>query len=119
MATAAWVAGCSHISVCIAGATTVGTVRQVKAEVTRSSAMPAANLAITLVVAGAMIATSAHRATSTCTMRCTSVKVSVWAGRPVSAANWSGCTNRVAPPVMMTWTSAPAFFRPRASEAAL
>ncbi len=77
VATAAWVAGCSHISVCMAGAMTVGTVRQVNAEVTMSSAMPAANFAIRLVVAGAKIATSARRATSTCTIRWTSVKVSV------------------------------------------
>ena len=59
------VAGCSHISVCIAGATMSGTVAFSNTFVSKSSAMPCAIFAMTLAVAGATTITSVSRAMRT------------------------------------------------------
>ena len=64
--TLACVAACSHIPVCIAGARTSGQVASSNVDVSRSSAMPCASLAITFAVAGATTAMSASWASRTC-----------------------------------------------------
>ena len=64
--TLAWVAGCSHMTLCMAGATTSGQVASRRVEVSRSSAIPPESLAMTFAVAGATTATSAPRASRTC-----------------------------------------------------
>jgi hypothetical protein len=55
----AWVAGCRHISVCIAGAMTTGASLASTVLPSRSSARPVASFAIVFAVAGAMTIRSA------------------------------------------------------------
>ena len=55
----ATVAGCCHISVCIAGATTSGPRLASTVVPSRSSAIPAASFAMVFAVAGAMTTASA------------------------------------------------------------
>src|SRR6266542_2816641 len=78
-----WVAGCSYIPVCMAGATTSGHLASSSVDVTMSSARPRARRAITFAVAGATTATSASCARRTCRTRSGSSKTSVRAFRPV------------------------------------
>src|SRR5680860_239650 len=66
VATLATVAGCSHISVCIAGASTTGQRAVSRVLVSRSSASPCAALAIRSAVAGATTTRSACWPRRTC-----------------------------------------------------
>ena len=66
VATLARVAGCSHISVCMAGAMSTGPLAVSSDAVSRSSDMPAAARARTLALAGATTTRSAHRPRLTC-----------------------------------------------------
>ena len=61
-----WVTGLSYMPVFIAGATILGQRAASTVVVSMSSATPAANLAITLAVAGAISMTSAFFASATC-----------------------------------------------------
>ncbi len=66
------VAGCRHISVCIAGATTTGAVVASRVVPSRSDARPAAIAARVLAVAGATMTRSADWPRETCLTRATS-----------------------------------------------
>ncbi len=81
-ATLCWVAGCSHISVCIAGASTTGQRAVSSTLVSRSSASPCVARAIRSAVAGATRMRSASWPRRTCGTRCASVQTSVATGLP-------------------------------------
>ena len=70
----ATVAALSHISVCIAGAITIGQVAVRTVVVRRSSAIPADTFAINEAVAGATTTRSADLASATCLTASTSEK---------------------------------------------
>ena len=72
VATLARVAGCSHISVCMAGANTTGQRAVSSTAVSRSSDIPAAARAIRSAVAGATMTRSASWPSRTCGTSCTS-----------------------------------------------
>ena len=80
VATLATVAGCSHISVCIAGASRTGHRATSSVAVSRSSAWPVAARASRSAVAGATITSSAYFPTATCATWSTSSKTSVVTG---------------------------------------
>ena len=94
VATLARVAGCSHISVCIAGAKTTGQRAVSRVAVSRSSARPAAARASRSAVAGATTTRSASRPSADVRRpRATSVQTSVATGSPDSAAQVGAPTN--------------------------
>ena len=62
----AWVAGCRHISVCMAGAMTSGASLASTVLPSRSSARPVASFAIEFAVAGAITMRSAAWPMATC-----------------------------------------------------
>lgn len=109
----ATVAGCDHISVCIAGAMTRGARLASTVVPSRSSAMPAASLAIVLAVAGAMTMTSASWPRLTCRTAATSSKIDVFRGLRLRASQVGAPTNFSADSVAMTFTSWPASTRSR------
>ena len=82
VATLAWVAGCSHISVCMAGAMTTGQRAVSSVLVSRSSARPCAARASRSAVAGATTTRSACWPRRTCGTSWTSVHTSVATGLP-------------------------------------
>ena len=115
------VAGLSHISTFIAGATIRPQCRASTSVESRSSARPFAALARKFALAGATTIRSRSRDSSICDMlsgmRGSQRSVqTVW---PVSACRVTGVTKRVAASVMTTRTSQPALPRARASPAAL
>ena len=85
VATFSWVAGCSHISVCMAGAKTTGQRAVSSVLVSRSSARPWAALASMSAVAGATTTRSAPCPMRTCGTSWTSSQTSVETGWPESA----------------------------------
>ena len=93
VATLAWVAGCSHISVCIAGAKTTGQRAVSRVLVSRSSARPWAARASRSAVAGATTTRSAAWPIRTCGTSWASVQTSVETGLPDSAAQVAAPTN--------------------------
>ena len=108
------VAGCSHISVCMAGAINTGPANAATAAHRASSAIPAAVLAITLAVAGAITTASAQAAISVWGLTEAPPYRDVTGGRPVTAARLCAPTNRREPAVITACTSAPASTRRRA-----
>src|SRR5437588_5284295 len=105
----ACVASFSYIPVCMAGAITMGQRTSSIVDVSKSSAIPNASFAITFAVAGAITTTSASCAMRTCRTLSGSSNTSVRTGLPESAANVASPTNLVAPAVITTCTSAPAW----------
>ena len=103
-ATLAWVAGCSHISVCMAGAYSTGHRAVSKVAVSRSPAIPAAARASRSAVAGATRTRSAACPIRTCGTSDTPVHTSVVTGWPDSAAQVASPTNRSASGVGTTRT---------------
>ena len=100
----AWVAGCSHISVCIAGANTTGQRAVRSVLVSRSSARPWAALASRSAVAGATKTRSALWPRRTCGTSATPDQTSVVTGSPERAAQVGSPTKRNASRVGTTRT---------------
>ncbi len=119
MATLAWVAGCSHISVCIAGANTTGQRAVSSVLVSRSSARPCAALASRSAVAGATTTRSADWPIRTCGTSSTEDQTEVETGLCDSAAQVGAPTNSSAAAVGTTVTSCPDSTNRRSKEAAL
>ena len=82
--TFACVAGCSHIWLSIAGATTIGAVVASAVSATMSLAPPWASRARQSAVAGAITSASQRRAISTCASASAAANMSVTTSRPVS-----------------------------------
>ena len=104
VSTFALVAACSHISVCIAGASRIGQRAVSSVFVSRSSACPVAALASRSAVAGATTTRSASLPIRTCGTSWTSSQTSVVTGRPDSAAQVGAPTNCSADAVGTTRT---------------
>jgi hypothetical protein len=104
VATFARVAGCSHISVCIAGAYRVGQRAVSSVFVRRSSARPFAARASRSAVAGATTTREAARPIRTCGTSWTSCHTSVATGCPDRAAQVGAPTNSRAAAVGTTRT---------------
>ena len=119
VATFAWVAACSHISVCIAGANTTGHRAVSSVLVSRSSARPCAALASRSAVAGATTTRSADWPIRTCGTSWTFSHTSVATGLPDSADQVGAPTNCSAAAVGTTVTSWPDSVNRRSSSAAL
>src|SRR4029453_4070341 len=109
------VAGCSHISVCMAGATTTGPPKARAMLVSRSSARPAASRARVLAVAGATTRTWPQRARATCSTPAGSSHTEAGTRRPVRAAKVARLTIRSPDSVSRGWTPAPARITSRAT----
>ena len=119
VATFSCVAGCSHISVCIAGAKTTGHVATSTVDVSKSSARPAAKRAIRSAVAGAITIRSASWPTRTCWTSSTRLNTSVSTGFPDSASNVAAPTKRSAFGVGTTFTLSPVSVNSRITPHAL
>ncbi len=100
----------SHMFTFMAGARMTGALVASTEQVSMSSAMPAASLAMTLAVAGAMTTTLARSARAMCSISNSSgaSNMSVTVGRWVMLLKLRGVTNSVAHSVMTTSTLAPA-----------
>ena len=107
VSTFATVAGCRHISVCIAGATTTGADVASSVVPSRSSARPAAIEASVLAVAGATITRSALRPRATWRTSATSSCTEVVTGLRLIASHVVSPTKRSASAVGTTCTSWP------------
>ncbi len=125
-----WTAGCSHISVCIAGATSTGARVASSVAVSRSSEIPAAYFPSSLAVAGATITRSARCPSRVCGIgsgapppspppRPSDPKSDVRAGSDASAENVSAPTKRWASSVRTGETNAPASTSRRQTSTAL
>src|SRR4051794_2610515 len=119
VATLSWVAGCRHISVCMAGTKTTGQCAVSRVAVSRSSARPAAARARRSAVAGATTTSSASWPIRTCATSGTSDQTSVVTGLPDRASNVAAPTKCSAPGVGTTRTSCPASVNARSRKAAL
>src|SRR5579859_2839390 len=106
-ATLAWVAGCSHISVCMAGVYSTGHLAVSNVAVSRSPAIPAAARASRSAVAGATTTRSADWPSRTCGTSDTPVHTSVVTGSPDRAAQVGSPTKRRASAVGTTRTRCP------------
>ena len=104
MATLAWVAGCSHISVCIAGTISTGQRAVSSVPVSRSSAIPWAARASRSAVAGATTTRSAVWPILTCGTAGTSENTPVATGWPDSASKVAAPTKFSAASVGTTRT---------------
>ena len=107
VATFSWVAGLSHIWVCMAGASITGAVVVRIVAVSRSSARPAATRASRSADAGATTTSSAHSPTATCSTAAGSSKTPDDTGPPETAANAGAPMNRSAASVGTVLTSCP------------
>ena len=121
VATLASVAAAVHMPVFMAGARRMGALVASTVVVSMSSAMPAAILAITLAVVGAMTKISARCARAMCSTSHFSgrAKVSTTTGLRLMVSKVRGVTNSVAFFVIITWTVAPAFTRRETSSTLL
>src|SRR5690606_5896274 len=119
VATFATVAGCSHISVCMAGAYSTGQRAVSRVLVSRSSAMPTAARASRSAVAGATTTRSASCPIRTCGTSYARDQTSSATGCPESASQVAAPTNRSAAAVGTTVTRWPASVSSRSSSAAL
>ena len=120
VSTLAWVAGCCHISVCMAGAISTGQPPAIsRVLVRRSLAWPVAARASRSAVAGATTISSASWPRRTWLTVCTSSKTLLLTGCPDSASHVATPTKRVAASVGMTVTSWPASVKSRRSDATL
>ena len=117
--TLACVAGCCHISVCMAGAIMIGQVAVSRVLVRRSSASPWVALAMRSAVAGTTSTRSADLPSRTCGTACTPRHTVVETGLPDRAAHVASPTNFKADAVGTTVTSHPASVRPRKTSQAL
>src|SRR3984885_9892246 len=115
VATFACVAGCCHISVCMAGANTTGQRAVSRTAVSRSSDRPAAARASRSAVAGATKTRSAVWPSRTCGTLCTSSQTPDDTGSPESAAQVASPTKRSASGVGATLTWCPASVSSRSS----
>ena len=118
-ATLSRVAGCSHISVCIAGAISTGQRAVSRVAVSRSSARPCAARASRSAVAGATTTRSACCPSLTCGTAGTSVNTPVCTGCPDSASKVAAPTNSSADAVGSTRTACPLSVSRRSSSALL
>src|SRR5690349_14117211 len=116
VATLAWVAGCSHISVCMAGAMTTGQRAVSSTLVSRSSAWPVAARARRSAVAGATTTRSACWPIRACGTSVMSLHTSVCTGLPDSADQVAAPTKCRADAVGTTVTSWPPSVSSRRSE---
>ncbi len=119
VATLATVAGCSHISVCMAGAITTGAPVASSVPVSRSLAMPAAARANTSAVAGTITTRSASWPRRTWFTVSTASNTPVRTGLPLSASQVAMPTNCSEASVGITSTWWPASLNSRSSKAAL
>src|SRR4051794_2316332 len=119
VATLDCVAGCSHISVCMAGANSTGQRAVSRAAVSRSSARPWAARASRSAVAGATTTRSACWPNRTCGTDGTSAKTPVRTGCPDSASKVAAPTNSSAAGVGRTRTECPVSVSRRSSSALL
>ncbi len=119
VATFSWVAGCSHISVCIAGTKITGQRAVRRVLVSRSSARPWAALASMSVVQGATTTRSADWPMRTCGTSWTDSQTSVEAGLPERAAQVASPTKCRDAAVGTTRTSCPDSVNRRSSSHAL
>ena len=119
VATFAWVAACSHISVCMAGAITTGHRAVSSTVVSRSFACPVAARASRSAVAGATTTRSASWPIRTCGTAVMSDHTSVCTGLPDNADQVAAPTKFSAAWVGTTVTSCPASVNRRSSDAAL
>src|SRR3954452_6836655 len=119
VATLSCVAGCSHISVCMAGTKTTGQEAVSSVAVSRSSARPMAARASRSAVAGATTTRSAFWPIRTWATSGTSDHTSVVTGLPDSASKVAAPTKCRAPGVGTTRTSYPASVNARSTKAAL
>ena len=108
VATFSTVAGCNHISVCMAGANSTGQRAVSSVAVSRSSARPATARANRSAVAGATTTRSASWPIRTCGTSWTSSKTPVCTGWPESASKVAAPMNRSADRVGTTRTAWPA-----------
>ena len=115
----AWVAGCSYISVCMAGAMTIGQRAVRSTLVSRSSACPVAARARRSAVAGATTTRSASWPIRTWGTSVMSDQTSVCTGLPDRADHVAAPTKFSADAVGTTVTSWPASESRRRSEQAL
>src|SRR5215213_9234040 len=113
VSTLAWVAACSHISLCMAGEKTIGQCAVSSTFVSRSSARPDAARASRSAVAGATKTRSISCPILTCGTRCASSNTEVCTGRPDNAAQVLSPMNSSAATVGTTVTSWPAPSRRR------
>ena len=118
-ATLSRVAGCSHISVCIAGTNSTGQRAVSSAAVSRSSARPCAARDSRSAVAGATTTRSASWPSLTCGTAGTSANTPVCTGCPDSASNVAAPTNSSADAVGSTRTAWPVSVSRRSSSHAL
>ena len=116
-----WVAACSHIFTFIAGTTSTGLSVASIIVVPRSSAMPAAILAIRSAVAGQTTTRSACRLSSMWPISASFLRShsEVWTWLPESAARLIGVTNCDPPSVSTQVTSPPPLRTRRTSSQAL
>ena len=114
-----WTAGCSHISVCIAGHTSTGARVASSVAVSRSSEMPAAYLPSSFAVAGATTTRSALWPSRVCGIGSGPSNSEVRAGSDASAENVSAPTNRCASSVRTGATCTPASTSRRHTSTAL
>ena len=119
VATLATVAGCNHISVCMAGTMSTGQVAVSSTLPSRSGASPAAARASESAVAGATTTRSASRPRRTWLTDSTASKVSVRTGRPERASQVARPTKFRAAGVGTTSTRCPASVIRRSSRADL
>jgi hypothetical protein len=120
-ATLRCVAGFSHISTFIAGASTSGQRRATHSAASRSSARPCTTRAMKSAVAGATTTKPRSRDSSMCPIESATRAShrSVHTGWPDSACRVAVPMKRVAASVIATRTSAPALISRRVSSAAL
>jgi hypothetical protein len=114
-----WTAACSHISVCMAGASSTGARVASSVAVRRSSEIPAAYLPMSLAVAGATSTRSADCPSRVWGMGSGPSKREVRAGSEARAEKVSGPTKRVASSVRTGATWAPASTSRRQTSTAL
>jgi len=117
--TLARVAGCAHISVCMAGAKRTGPRAMSRVLVSRSLACPEAARASRSAVAGATTMRSASCPSRTWLTFSTSSKTELETGLPDNASQVATPTNRVEASVGITETLCPASVKRRSSDADL
>ena len=120
VSTLRFVAGCSHMRGCMAGATSTGPRATRASAATRSSARPCARRARKSAVAGTTRTTSASSAMATCISPANDGShIPVRTGSPVMPESVAGPRKCPADAVITGRTRAPAFTRSRATCAAL
>ena len=120
VATLAWVAGCCHISVCIAGAITTGQVAVSRVAVSRSSARPAPPGPSGRRWRGRRRRGRRRVPSATCSTPATSSQTAVWTGcRRTAPPRWPRRRSSARPRWARPWTSWPDSVSRRSRRAAL